>query len=104
MLIDEMLEGREICEGTQTMFKAVLLGVALVAVMATTATAQVYYPYSYPGYGYYSYPGYSYPTYGYPSYGYSYGYFPSYRWADPYSAWRPYSSAAVPKASTRGGY
>jgi hypothetical protein len=96
------------------MFKSALLGIGLVAAVTTTAAAQLYYPYSYPGYSYYSYPGYSYPTYGYP-YGYSsyYGWpyyygTPAYpaapAYSDPYVGLRPYSDSAGPKASTRGGY
>ena len=94
------------------MLKAALLGIGIVAAVATTATAQVYYPYSYPGY---SYPSYSYPWYGYP-YGYSWYYaWPNYYqapvypyragppYADPYVGWRPYSASAGPKASTHGG-
>ena len=99
----------------QTMFKAALLGTGLAALVATTAAAQVYYPY--PSYNY-SYPGYIYPTYNYPSYSYPYGYSPYYGWPnyyqapvygpgpaypDPYVGWRPYTSGAGPKASTRGG-
>lgn len=42
---------------------------ALLASIATAATAQVYYRYDYPAYGY---------SYGYPAYGYGPGY--GYRW------------------------
>lgn len=91
------------------MIKSALLGVGLVAALATTAAAQPYYPYYYPGYGY---------SYGSPAYGYAPGYswygWPSYyptpayqaapAYADPYAGWRPYSDNAGPKASTRGGY
>src|SRR5712672_3152743 len=67
--------------GTRTMFKSALLGIGIAAAVTTTAAAQPYYPYSYPGYGYYyTYPGYSYPTYSYPSYGYPYGYSAYYGW------------------------
>ena len=99
-------------ETRRTMIKSALLGVGLVAAMATTAAAQPYYPY-YPGYSYppYSYPAYSSPPgyawYGWP-YGWSYAYSaPAYQapaYADPYAWWRPYSAGAGPKASTRGGY
>jgi hypothetical protein len=94
------------------MLKSALAGIGLAAALATTAAAQLYYPYN-PGYSYYSYPGYGYPTYGYPS-GYSayhgwpnyYG-APAYRaglaYSDPYVWWRPYSGGAGPKASTHGG-
>ena len=106
------------------MVKPALLGVGLAAVIATTATAQVYYPYSYPGYtyypgySYYSYPAYTY-RYGYPAYGYSYSYAPNYGWAwpypvptyqtapaysDAYVSWRPYSDSAGPRASGHVGY
>ncbi|HYZ43211.1 MAG TPA: hypothetical protein VE687_21655 [Stellaceae bacterium] len=92
------------------MLKAALLGIGIVAAVATTATAQVYYPY----------PGYSYPAYSYPWYGYPYGYSSYYAWpnyygapvypyravpayADPYVGWHPYSAGAGPKASAHGG-
>jgi hypothetical protein len=39
--------------GMRTMVKSALLGIGLAAALTTAATAQVYYPYSYPGYGYY---------------------------------------------------
>jgi hypothetical protein len=114
------LEAMNSATGMRTMFKAALLGAGLVASVATTAAAQVYYPDSYPGYGYYSYPGYSYPTYSYPSHSYPYGYSPYYGWpgyyqapaypyragpaySDPYVGWRPYSAGAGPRASTHGG-
>ena len=96
------------------MIKSVLLGIGFVAAMATTAAAQSYYPYYYPGYGY---PTYGYPAYSYPGYAWSYGWpyawpysygTPAYRaapaYADPYVWARPYSDNAGPKASTRGGY
>src|SRR5215471_19801122 len=99
-------------ETRRTMIKSALLGVGLVAVVATTAAAQPYYPYYYSGYGY---PAYGYPAYGYAPgyawygwpYGSSYAYSaPAYQapaYADPYAWWRPYSAGAGPKASTRGG-
>jgi hypothetical protein len=102
------------------MFKSALLGLGLVAALTTTAAAQLYYPYSYPGYGYYPYSGYSYPGYSYPTYAYPYGYWSYYGWpnyyygtpayrtrraySDPYVWWRPYSDNAGPKASTYGGF
>ena len=97
------------------MIKSALLGVGIVAAVATTAAAQPYYPSYSPGYSYppYGYPAYSYPpgyawSYGWP-YGWSYYYpAPAYRaapaYSDPYVWWRPYSDNAGPKASTRGGY
>src|SRR5262249_39393136 len=120
ILTSAMLSGHEVCKRDRIMFKAALLGMGILAVVTTTAAAQVYYPYSYPSYNYYSYPGYGYPTYSYPSYSYPYGYAPYYGWpyyqapaypyraapaySDPYVGWRPYSDSAGPKASTRGGY
>jgi hypothetical protein len=109
------------------MLKSVLLGVGLVAAVTTTAAAQSYYPYYYPGYSYYSYPsysyysypGYSYPTYGYPSYSYPNRYASYYGWpydyrvptyraapaySDPYVGSRPYSDSAGPRASGHVGY
>ena len=93
------------------MIKSALLGVGLLAGVATTAAAQSYYPYYYPGYGYpYGYAAYGYAP-GYGRYGWPYGspYYsaPAYQapaYADPYAWWRPYSAGAGPKASTRGGY
>jgi len=92
------------------MLKSALLGVGLLAVATTAAAAQSYYPYAYPGYATYSYPyahsyyGWPYSYYGWPTY---YG-APAYRaapaYSDPYVGLRPYSDAAGPKASTRGGY
>jgi hypothetical protein len=96
------------------MLKSALLGIGLAAALTTAATAQVYYPYSYPGY--YPYPAYSYP-YGYPAY--ANGYAPYYAWAwpypapayrpapaysDPYVTARPYSDSAGPRASGHVGY
>jgi hypothetical protein len=102
------------------MIKSALLGIGIVAGLATSAVAQPYYPYYYyPGYSYYSAPGYSYPTYSYPAYGYPYGYSsynawpyaypgPAYRpapaYSDPYAAARPYSDSAGPRASGHVGY
>lgn len=99
------------------MIKSTLLGVGLLAAVATTAAAQSYYPYYNPGYGY---PGYGYAPYGYPAYSYPPGYAwsgwpygwpysaPAYRaapaYSDPYAYWRPYSDNAGPRASTRGGF
>src|SRR5437868_12201808 len=98
--------------GTRTMLKSALLGIGFVAALATTAAAQPYYPYYYPGYSYP--PGYSNPMYGYP-YGYtSYYGWPNYYWApayrtapayfDPYAWARPYSAGAGPAASGHTGY
>ena len=85
------------------MIKSALLGIGLVAAVATTAAAQTYYPNYYPGY---SYPPYGYPTYSYPP-GYAWGYGWPYSWpyyypapvyraapaySDPYVWWRPYST------------
>ena len=100
------------------MIKSTLLGVGLLAAVATTAAAQPYYPYysgyGYPGYGYapYGYPAYSYPP-GYTWYGWTYGwpyyysapaYWTAPAYSDPYAYWHPYSDNAGPRASTRGGY
>jgi len=87
------------------MIKSALLGVGIVAAVATTASAQTYYPNYYPGYSYP--PGYAW-GYGWP---YSWPYYypaPAYRaapaYSDSYVWWRPYSDNAGPKASTRGGF
>jgi hypothetical protein len=85
--------------------------VATIEPPKTTAAAQSYYPYYYPGYGYpYGYAAYGYAP-GYNWYGWPYGspYYsaPAYQapaYADPYAWWRPYSAGAGPKASSRGGY
>ena len=103
----------DLAHGRVKMIKSALLGVGIVAAVATTAAAQTYYPNYYPGY--------SYPAYGYPTYpgGYAWGYGWPYSWpyyysahayravpaySDPYVWWRPYSDKTGPKASTRGGF
>ena len=85
------------------MLKSALLEIGLVAGVATTASAQTYYPYYYPGY---SNPTYSYPYgysvyYGWPYSGYYPAPAPSYQrtppsYADPYVYARPYSDGAGP--------
>ncbi|HYZ42524.1 MAG TPA: hypothetical protein VE687_18155 [Stellaceae bacterium] len=105
----------------QTLTKAAVVGLGLLAAAAGTASAQ-YYDYTasntsawcafnYPGYQtsvsgtpyYYSYPGYGY-AYNYPTYNYFAGSpFPAPKaYWDPYVAQRPYSDNAGPKASGHG--
>jgi hypothetical protein len=110
----------------QTLTKAAVVGVGLVAGFAATAHAQYYNsygayygtpntyswsPYNYPGYQtsvapnpyYYYYPGDGY-AYNYPTYNYYAGTpYPSPKafW-DPYVGLRPYSDNAGPKASGHG--
>ena len=105
----------------QTLTKAAVVGVGLVAGFAATAHAQYYnsygayygtsnthfwLPYNYPGYQtsvapnpyYYSYPGYGY-AYNYPTYKYYAGTpYPSPKafW-DPYVCLRPYSTMTAPR-------
>jgi len=113
----------------QTLTKAAVIGVGLVAGFAAAAHAQSYSyygapntyswspntyswsPYNYPGYQisvapnpyYYYYPGYG-GAYNYPTYNYYAGTpypSPGAYW-DPYVAQRPYSDNAGPKASGHG--
>jgi len=113
----------------QTLTKAAVIGVGLVAGFTVAAHAQSYSyygapntyswspntyswsPYNYPGYQtsvapnpyYYYYPGYGW-TYNYPTYNYYAGTpFPSPKaYWDPYVAQHPYSDNAGPKASGHG--
>jgi len=94
----------------QTLAKAAVVGLGLLAGTAATGHAQYYYygapnPYYWGSYSYPGYPGYTSgtPSYYYPGYGYRYSY-PTYSYYDtwnypapkafwdPYAALHPYSN------------